>query len=36
MTDLRDDTERVMKKNYPESRYYAAGLERKKAWWQLW
>jgi outer membrane protein assembly factor BamD len=36
MTDLRDDTERVMKKNYPESRLYAEGLERKKAWWQLW
>jgi outer membrane protein assembly factor BamD len=36
MTDLRDDTERVMKKNYPESRLYAEGLERKKAWWKLW
>lgn len=36
MTDLRDDTERVMRKNYPESRLYADGLERKKAWWQLW
>ena len=36
MTDLRDDTERVMKKNFPESRLYAEGLERKKAWWQLW
>ncbi len=36
MTDLRDDTERVMKKNYPESRLYAEGLDRKKAWWQLW
>src|SRR5574343_899242 len=36
MTDLRDDTERVMKKNYPESRLYAEGLDRKKPWWQLW
>jgi outer membrane protein assembly factor BamD len=36
MTDLRDDTERVMKKNYPESRLYAEGLDRKKAWWKLW
>jgi outer membrane protein assembly factor BamD len=36
MKDLRDDTERVMKKNYPDSRFYKDGLERKTAWWQLW
>jgi len=32
----RDDAERVMKKNFPNSRYYTDGLERKTAWWKLW
>jgi outer membrane protein assembly factor BamD len=36
MKDLRDDAERIMRKNYPESRYYKNGLERKQAWWKLW
>ena len=36
MTDLRDDAERIMRKNFPESRYYKDGLERKQAWWKLW
>ncbi len=36
MTDLRDDADRVMKQNFPNSRFYAEGLERKKAWWKLW
>ncbi len=36
MTDLRDDAERVMRKNYPESRYYKEGLVRQTAWWKLW
>ena len=36
MKDLRDDTERVMKKNYPDSHFYKDGLERKTAWWRLW
>lgn len=36
MQELRDDTERVMKKNFPQSRYYTDGLERKTAWWKLW
>lgn len=36
MKDLRDDAERVLKQNFPQTRYYAEGLERKKAWWQLW
>lgn len=36
MEDLRDDTERVMRKNFPNSRYYKDGLERKTAWWKLW
>jgi len=36
MDDLRDDVERVMRKNYPDSVYYTRGLERKEAWWKLW
>jgi outer membrane protein assembly factor BamD len=36
MTELRDDADRVMKKNFPNSRYYAEGVNRKKAWWKLW
>lgn len=36
MNDLRDDAERVMRKNFPNSRYYKDGLERKTAWWKLW
>ncbi len=36
MTELRDDVERVMRKNYPNSVYYTRGLERKEPWWKLW
>ena len=36
MNDLRDDAERVMRKNYPNSVYYTRGLERKEPWWKLW
>lgn len=36
MNDLRDDADRVMRKNFPNSRYYKDGLVRKTAWWKLW
>ena len=36
MNDLRDDAERVMRKNFPNSVYYTRGLERKEPWWRLW
>ena len=36
MKDLRDDSERVMKKNFPKSHYYARGLNRPEPWWKLW
>jgi outer membrane protein assembly factor BamD len=36
MNELRDDADRVMKKNFPKSRFYKDGLERKTAWWHLW
>ena len=35
MADLRDDAERVMRKNFPNSRYYKGGKE-KEPWWKLW
>ena len=36
MNDLRDDTERVMRNNFPHSEYYARGLNRAEPWWKLW
>ncbi|NTV72406.1 MAG: outer membrane protein assembly factor BamD [Azonexaceae bacterium] len=36
MNDLRDDADRVMKKNFPTSQFYKDGLKSKTAWWQLW
>ncbi len=36
MKELRDDAERVLKQNFPNSHFYADGIERKTAWWQLW
>ncbi|KAF4516694.1 hypothetical protein B566_EDAN003444 [Ephemera danica] len=36
MTELRDDADRILRKNFPESRFYTEGLERKIAWWKLW
>jgi outer membrane protein assembly factor BamD len=36
MNDLRDDAERVMRRNFPKSEYYARGLNRDQPWWKLW
>lgn len=36
MDDLRDDAERVMRKNFPDSAYYKRGLNRQQPWWKLW
>ena len=37
MTQLRDDTRRVMEKNYPKSEYLSRGFKsRQDPWWQLW
>jgi outer membrane protein assembly factor BamD len=34
---LRDDAQRVLRQNFPDSRYPADGVgERKRRWWQLW
>lgn len=36
MTDLRDDADRVLRLNFPDSVYFAGGPSDDKPWWQLW
>lgn len=36
MTDLRDDADRVLRKNFPNSVYFSGGPEDTRPWWQLW
>jgi outer membrane protein assembly factor BamD len=37
LDQLRDDADRVLKQNFPNSRFSNAGVaERSRAWWQLW
>jgi outer membrane protein assembly factor BamD len=37
MTELRDGAERVMRKNFPDSRYFKPGAGRKDVpWWRIW
>jgi outer membrane protein assembly factor BamD len=37
MTQLRDDSKRVLEKNYPKSEYLARGFKPKDSpWWKLW
>ena len=36
LKDLRDDADRVMHKNFPNSPYFKRGLEGRRAWWELW
>jgi outer membrane protein assembly factor BamD len=36
MTDLRDAADRVMRKNFPESRYLTGKAARDVPWWRLW
>jgi len=37
MTELRDDTRRVLEKNYPRSEYLTRGFKAKQApWWKIW
>jgi outer membrane protein assembly factor BamD len=36
MTDLRDASDRVMRKNFPESRYLTGKGDRSAPWWKLW
>lgn len=36
MNDLRDDTLRVMQKNFPNSRYFALQKKADTPWWKIW
>ena len=37
LPQLRDDAERVLRQNYPDSDFLRGGLrERSKPWWQVW
>lgn len=36
MADLRDDADRIMHTNFPNSEYYKRGLDRKEPWWKFW
>lgn len=36
LPDLRDDVDRVMRKNFPTSPYYKGPLKRDVSWWKLW
>jgi outer membrane protein assembly factor BamD len=36
MNDLRDDADRVMRKNFPSSVYLSRGLDGDKPWWKFW
>ncbi len=36
LADLRDDAERVMRKNFPDSPYFKGPVKRDVAWWRIW
>ena len=36
LTDLRDDSDRIMRKNFPQSSFLGGTAESKGAWWKLW
>ena len=37
LNELRDDAERVMQKNFPDSRYLKAGFGApERSWWRVW
>jgi outer membrane protein assembly factor BamD len=36
MNDLRDDADRVLRANFPNSVYFAGGPQDNRPWWQLW
>lgn len=36
LTQLRDDAERVMRSNFPDSPFYGGGGSRDKPWWKFW
>lgn len=36
LADLRNDAERVMRKNFPDSPYFKGPVKRHVAWWRIW
>ncbi len=36
LTELRDDAERVLRQNYPDSAWFRGGPQRKDPWWKIW
>ena len=36
LRELRDDAERVMKKNFPESKYFKGDAGKNASWWRIW
>ncbi|MEN3367143.1 MAG: outer membrane protein assembly factor BamD [Burkholderiales bacterium] len=36
LTDLRNDAERVLRKNFPDSVYFRGGPQQNRSWWQFW
>ncbi len=36
MTDLRDDAERVLRSNFPDSIHFRGGKKSGEPWWKLW
>ena len=37
LTELHDDADRVLRKNFPDSKFLSSGLEkRQSAWWKFW
>ncbi len=36
LPQLRDDSERVLRQNFPKSVYFSGGKKKEKPWWQIW
>ena len=36
LTDLRNDAERVMKTNFPNSKFLTGKIDSASPWWQVW
>ena len=36
LTDLRDDAERVLRKNFPNSAFFHGGPKKTDPWWKIW
>lgn len=36
LNDLRDDADRVLRQNFPASKYFSGGAKNDRSWWQFW